>query len=61
MEQDARYAFACRMCLLAGAAIHWVGAAVLLLDHLDTTSTWQYAPPAIREVANALLHFLARV
>jgi hypothetical protein len=43
------------MCLLAGAAIHWVGAAILLLNHLDTASTWQYASPSSREVAIAVL------
>ena len=59
MEEDARYARACRMGLLAGAAIHWIGAAVLLMDHLDTTSTWQYAPAAVRAIASAVLQIIA--
>ena len=51
-----RRTFACRMGLLTGAAIHWVGAALILMDHLDDTSTWQYTPTSrMLEIASSVL------
>ena len=44
------------MGLLTGAAIHWVGAALILMDHLDDTSTWQYTPTSrMLEIASSVL------
>jgi hypothetical protein len=55
MGHDARLAYACRLWLLAGAGIHWVAAALILSDHLNTTSNWQYAPRMISAIARAFL------
>jgi hypothetical protein len=54
MDDDARYFYACRLGLLAGAMVHWVGAAMLVSSHFSSESTWQYSRP-IRRLAVALL------
>ena len=61
MVNDARYALPCRLGLLTGAAIHWIAAALVLSDHLNTTSTWQYAPRMVREIARAVVQSIAGV
>lgn len=54
MDNHPRYAYACRMALLAGAAVHWVAAAQLLSGHLSTTATWEYSR-SVRRLAVVVL------
>ena len=54
MDNDARYATACRMGLLAAAAVHWVGAALIMSNQFSNASTWEYSS-SIRQLANAVL------
>ena len=56
MNDDAYYLRRCKLSLLAAAAIHWIGAAMLLSSHLNDESTWQYSGRSIRRLAAAALH-----
>lgn len=58
MDNDSRYAFACRMGLLVGAAVHWVGAALLVSSHFNSASTWEYSRSVRRLAATVLQTFL---
>ena len=42
MNDDAYYLRQCKLSLLVAAAVHWIGAAMLLSNHLNDESTWQY-------------------
>lgn len=55
MDNDSRYVYACRIGLLAGAAVHWVGAALLMSSHFSSSaSTWEYSS-SVRQLAVAVL------
>ena len=55
MNDDAYYLRRCKLSLLVAAAVHWIGAAMLLSNHLNDESTWQYSR-SIRRLAAAALH-----
>ncbi len=53
MDEDARYAYPCRLGLLAASALHWVAAAWLVYDNTDGASTWEFSR-TIRRLAVAI-------
>ena len=57
MDNDSRYLYACRIGLLAGAAVHWVGAALLVSRQFSSASTWEYSR-SVRRLAGAVLQAL---
>ena len=61
VRERGKYEVGCKIVLACGAGIHWVGAVLLLSDHLDTTSTWEYAPRAVHLIASSLLQLLQQI
>ena len=57
MDNDVRYARACRLGLLAAAAVHWAAAALIMSNELLSASTWQYSR-TVRRFALALVQTL---
>ena len=58
MDNDACYARACRLGLLAGAAVHWAAAALIMSNELLSASTWEYSR-AVRRLALVLIQTLS--
>ena len=54
MDNDVRYARACRLGLLAAAAVHWAGAAMIMSNDMLSASTWQYSR-SVRRLALVLI------
>jgi len=57
MDDDARYARACKIALAAAAGVHWVGTLLLLSQRFDNTSTWEYSR-SVRRFALAVVQAL---
>ena len=58
MDNDARYAQACRLGLLASAAVHWAAAALIMSNELLSASTWEYSR-TVRRLALLLVQTLS--
>ena len=58
MDDELRYALPCRLALLAGAVLHWVAAALLIMDMRSTSSNWEYSSIVRRLASNCLQTFM---
>ena len=61
VRRQRKYEVGCKVGLACGAGLHWIGAVLLLSDHLATSSTWEYAPGALHLIASSLLQRLLQI
>jgi hypothetical protein len=53
MDDDVRYASACKIALAVGAGVNWTGALLFLLNG-RYEATWEYSPRLIKAIAQVV-------
>jgi hypothetical protein len=57
MDNEARYAYTCRVVLAAAAGVHWVAALMMMSDRFNTVSGWEYSR-SVRRLAAGIIQAL---
>lgn len=57
MDNDARYAYPCRVGLLVAAGVHWVAVGLVMSNRFNTVSSWEYSR-SVRRLAGAVIQAL---
>lgn len=57
MDNEVRYAYACRVGLAFAAAVHWAAAVLVVSDRFNTASSWEYSR-SVRRFAAILIEAL---
>ena len=57
MNNEARYAYGCRIGLAVAAGVHWVGALLIMSNRFSTVSGWEYSK-SVRQLAAAVIEAL---